>query len=54
MRTTKVFPVLTRLRAWIHSLTSKLRNKPVLDLVGGVIEDYAFLWDEYYFSTASL
>lgn len=35
-------------------MTTKLRNKPLLDLVGGVIEDYEFLWDEYYFSTATL
>jgi len=35
-------------------MTTKLRNKPLLDLVAGVIEDYEFLWDEYYFSTATL
>ena len=41
-------------RAWIHSVTNKLKGKPLLDLVGGVIEDYEFLWNEYYFSTATL
>ncbi|OCL13080.1 peroxisomal membrane protein pex16 [Glonium stellatum] len=41
-------------KAWIHSLTGKLRNKPLLDLIGGVIEDYEFLWDQYYFPTATL
>ena len=46
--------VLTNTRAWINSLTSKLRNKPLLDIVGGVIEDYEFLWDQYYFPTATL
>lgn len=41
-------------KAWIHSVTRKLRNKPLLDIVGGVIEDYEFLWDQYYFPTATL
>ena len=44
----------TMCRAWIHSVTNKLKGKPLLDLVGGVIEDYEFLWNEYYFSTATL
>jgi len=42
------------LRAWIHSVTHKLRGNLILGLVGQVIEDYDFLWDEYYFSTATL
>jgi peroxin-16 len=41
-------------RAWLKSITGSLRNKPLLDLIGGVIEDYEFLWDQYYFSTATL
>jgi peroxin-16 len=41
-------------KAWIHSITSKLKGKPLLDMVGGVIEDYEFLWDQYYFPTATL
>jgi peroxin-16 len=41
-------------RPWISSVTSKLKNKPLLDMVGGVIEDYEFLWDQYYFSTATM
>ncbi|PVI01994.1 peroxisomal membrane protein pex16 [Periconia macrospinosa] len=41
-------------KAWIHSITGRLRNKPILDIVGGVIEDYEFLWDQYYFPTATL
>ncbi|KAJ4348659.1 uncharacterized protein N0V89_010037 [Didymosphaeria variabile] len=41
-------------KAWIHAVTRKLRNKPLLDIVGGVIEDYEFLWDQYYFPTATL
>jgi hypothetical protein len=43
-----------RNRAWIHSVTNKLRNKPLLDMAGGIIEDYEFLWDQYYFPTATL
>jgi hypothetical protein len=45
---------LTSFRAWIHAITRKLRNKPLLDIVGGVIEDYEFLWDQYYFPTATM
>ncbi|KAH7392912.1 peroxisomal membrane protein pex16 [Pyrenochaeta sp. MPI-SDFR-AT-0127] len=41
-------------KAWIHSLTGKLKNKPLLDMVSGVIEDYEFLWDQYYFPTATM
>lgn len=45
---------LTVPRAWIHAVTRKLQNKPLLDIVGGVVEDYEFLWDQYYFPTATL
>ena len=31
-----------------------LQGKPVLDLAAGVVDDYRWLWDEYYFSTATL
>ena len=41
-------------RAWIYGFTGRLRGKPLLDMVGGVVEDYAYLWDEYYFSTATM
>ncbi|KAH5083940.1 hypothetical protein HBH95_031880 [Parastagonospora nodorum] len=41
-------------KSWIHSLTGKLKGKPLLDMVGGVIEDYEFLWDQYYFPTATM
>ncbi|KAI4134215.1 MAG: hypothetical protein LQ347_001726 [Umbilicaria vellea] len=41
-------------KAWISGVTGRLRNKPLLDMVGGVIEDYEYLWDEYYFSTATM
>ncbi|SLM34306.1 Peroxisome membrane protein, Pex16 [Lasallia pustulata] len=44
----------TLTKAWIRGVTGRLRNKPLLDMVGGVIEDYEYLWDEYYFSTATM
>jgi peroxin-16 len=31
-----------------------MKGKPLLDLVGSIIEDYEYLWDNYYFSTATL
>ncbi|KAJ5928033.1 Peroxisome membrane protein Pex16 [Penicillium verhagenii] len=41
-------------KSWLHSLTNKMKGKPLLDLVGSVVEDYEYLWDNYYFSTATL
>ncbi|KAF2633237.1 peroxisomal membrane protein pex16 [Macroventuria anomochaeta] len=41
-------------KSWIHAITRKLMSKPLLDIAGGVIEDYEFLWDQYYFSTTTL
>ncbi|KAF3053632.1 Peroxisomal membrane protein pex16 [Didymella keratinophila] len=41
-------------KSWIHAITRKLKSKPLLDIAGGVIEDYEFLWDQYYFSTTTL
>ena len=45
---------LMRNRSWLQSLTGKMKRKPLLDLVGSVVEDYEYLWDNYYFSTATL
>jgi len=45
---------LTTTRSWLKSLTDKMKGKPLLDLVGSVIEDYEYLWDNYYFPTATL
>ena len=44
----------TYTRTWIKGVARGLKGKPLLDMVGGVIEDYEFLWDQYYFSTATL
>ena len=41
-------------RAWIKGITHKLKAVPGLDLVGSLVEDYEYLWDNYYFSTATL
>lgn len=38
----------------IQGFTGKLRGKPILDMVGGFIEDYQFLWDEYYAPTSTM
>ncbi|KAI9670154.1 MAG: Peroxisomal membrane protein pex16 [Caeruleum heppii] len=41
-------------KSWLNSMTRKLRGKPLLDMVGGVLEDYEFLWDNYHFSSATM
>lgn len=41
-------------RSWISSVTDKLRGKPLLDMVASIVEDYGYLWDEYYFATTSM
>lgn len=38
----------------ISAVANTLKGKPVLDLVGGVIEDYEHLWGNYYFSTSTM
>lgn len=46
--------ILTLLRGWIRGVTSRLKGKMLLDMVGGIIEDYDYLWEEYHFSTATM
>ncbi|KAG0157979.1 hypothetical protein PDIDSM_5491 [Penicillium digitatum] len=41
-------------KSGLHSLTGKMKGKPLLDLVGSVVEDYEYLWNNFYFSTATL
>ncbi|KIW39057.1 uncharacterized protein PV06_08870 [Exophiala oligosperma] len=41
-------------KRWIHGAAQGLKGKPILDLVGGVVEDYEWLWSGYYFSTATM
>ncbi|KAH0547622.1 hypothetical protein GP486_008413, partial [Trichoglossum hirsutum] len=40
-------------KSWVSGFTNKVKDIPVLGLVGGVVEDYEYLWDNYYFSTAT-
>lgn len=39
---------------FLKSISSRLSGQPVLGLLGGVLEDYQYLWDNYYFSSATL
>lgn len=41
-------------RGWIQGVAGGLKGKLLLDMVGGIIEDYQYLWDEYHFSTATM
>ncbi|EME48132.1 hypothetical protein DOTSEDRAFT_69914 [Dothistroma septosporum NZE10] len=41
-------------RGIINGFAGKLKNKPLLDMVGTFMEDYDFLWDQFYFPTATL
>lgn len=41
-------------RQWIQGFAGKLKGKPLLDMVGVIVEDYDYLWDDYYFSTATI
>ncbi|KAI9669904.1 MAG: Peroxisomal membrane protein pex16 [Alyxoria varia] len=42
------------MRGAFYENVTKLKGKPLLDMIGVVVEDYEFLWDEYYFSTATM
>ena len=39
---------------WVKGLVGRLKGKPLLDMVGGVVEEYDWLWGEWYFSTATV
>lgn len=41
-------------KGMIQGVTSSLKGKPLLDMVGTFIEDYEYLWDDFYFSTATM
>ena len=41
-------------KRYVTGVADKLKGKPLLDLVGGVVEDYDFLWSNYYFSTSTM
>lgn len=40
-------------KRWVNGVSSKLKRWPLLDLLGGVVEEYEFLWGEYHFATAN-
>ncbi len=41
-------------KVWIHGAAESLKGKPLLDLAGGIIEDYEYLWSNYHFSTSTM
>ena len=41
-------------RPFLKSVCGKLNDKPLLALLGGILEDYQYLWDNYYFASATL
>ena len=41
-------------RGVIRGVTGKMKGRFLLDMVGTFVEDYDFLWDQYYFPTATL
>ena len=41
-------------RPFLKGVSGKLNDKPLLGLVGGVLDDYQYLWNNYYFSSATL
>jgi peroxin-16 len=41
-------------KGFVDGVVGKLKGKLFLDLVGGAVEDYGYLWDEYYFSTSTM
>jgi peroxin-16 len=45
---------LTNNRLWIKGAAEKMKGKPLLDIVAGFLGDYEYLWDNYYFPTATL
>ncbi len=41
-------------KKYVFGVANSLKGKPILDLVGGVVEDYDYLWSGYYFSTSTI
>lgn len=38
----------------VRGVASRLKGKPLLDFVANFVDDYDFLWEQYYFPTATL
>lgn len=41
-------------RGVLRGVANSLKGKPLLSLLGSFIDDYDYLWDQYYFPTATL
>ncbi|KAF2478631.1 peroxisomal membrane protein-domain-containing protein [Neohortaea acidophila] len=41
-------------KGMIQGFAKKLQNKPLLDMVGNLLQDYEYLWDDFYFSTSTI
>lgn len=41
-------------KKWVLGFADTLKGKPLLDLVGGVMQDYEFLWSSYHAPTATM
>ena len=39
-------------RNYVKGITNKFKGRFMLDMVGGIVEDYEYLWEEYYFATS--
>lgn len=49
------FNVDLTVRGFIDGFVKKIQSVPVLNIFGGIVGDYQYLWENYYFSsTASL
>jgi peroxin-16 len=44
----------TYYRPLLKGVSGRLADKPVIGLVGGLLEDYQYLWGNYYFASATL
>ena len=38
----------------LDGVVSRLENKPILSMAAGILEDYKYLWEAYYFSSIKL
>jgi hypothetical protein len=41
-------------RPMLKNISGRLTDKPVLGLLGSLLDDYQYLWGNYYFSSATL
>lgn len=41
-------------RGYIQGFSGRLKGRPLLDMVATIVDDYDYLWEEYYFATTTL